>query len=183
MSNQEELSTAEERIQNAENPFWLNSTQVRVCLVQLREAQLSSETGVARREELLFDALWDGEDYDEVKLGVRPEGTDPKADVAVCGMGGCTLRVFQTLAGGEIETGECKAEGYCLKEKFEAVTMTPTVDEGKALFEEILNTCEPVPGGSLCPNLSCSLAAGVSEDGIPGTDGVCAKPYVRSPDR
>lgn len=175
MSSQEEISTTEQRIQIAENTFWHRSIQVRVCLAQLRDAQMSTEEGESKLKELLFDTMWDGEDYDEDQHGVRPEGADLKADVAVCGIGGCTLRIFQALNGSEITTGNCKAEGYCLKDKFDEVKSTVSVDEGRTLWGEVIDTCEPIVYGSKCPNLSCALVAGVSEDMVPGSAGDCAK--------
>lgn len=115
------------------------------------------------------DALMDGRiDHDR--------STKTKL-VRACNIGGCTLKIVQSPETGNKQMGECKAASYCLKEKFEAVGQAATVDEGRALYREIIETTEghtsKYSAGNFCPRLTCDLSAGVSIDGCPGTAGEC----------
>lgn len=177
-TNQETgYTTVEQRIMRTQLPKWYEDSP-RICLLQIKRAETSSEEIEAKRKALEDALYWDYEDYDESKQGARPEGTDPKADVRVCGIGGCTLRIFQAKDGRDLQTGECKAADYCLNERFKAVGQAATVSEGQALYKDIIDTCDgaisSVSAGNFCPKLNCDLSAGVSEDQVPGTYGTCS---------
>lgn len=169
-----EHTVTEQRILDTKVPVWYSQQSPRVCLLQIRAARVNSKKVEARRQALEDAAAWDYEDYDEIHGAERPEGAHPKADVLICGIGGCTLRMFETEDGQKIEAGACKADGYCLAERFDAVGQTKTVQEGQALYNDIIDSCDGGMGSNFCPRLECDLIAGVSEDGIPGKDGVCA---------
>jgi len=180
-NNQEtKLTVTEQNIMRTTIPRLYNHDAPRICLSQIQSAETFSEETEAKRKELVGALYWDHEDYDEPKLGARPEGTDPKADVLVCGIGSCTVRVFQATEGGEIQTGECKAADYCLKERFTAVGEAATVAEGQVLYKDIIDMCDgfasSASAGNFCPQLTCGLSAGVSVDQVPGTAGRCANP-------
>ncbi len=101
--------------------------------------------------------------------------------VLACSMGNCNTAVIEDTKEGERQTvGSCKAADYCLRQAFQAVDEAPSVDEGRLLYREIMNTCEGFPGGNYCPKIDCGLSAGVSEDQIPGTAGECIV-EIRSP--
>lgn len=170
-----EQTIAEQRLMQMHAPEYYTYDSPRVCLLQLQKVETFSEETEAQRRALLDFLYWDHEDYYELNEETPPEGVDPTADVLVCGIGGCTLRIFQAEDGSSIQRGECKASGYCLKEKFEAVRATETVEEGQALYREILDTCDGFRGANFCPNLNCGLCAGVNEDAVSGTDGDCPK--------
>lgn len=176
-SRQTEYTTTEKRIMRTKLPEWYGQDSPRVCLLQIQKAETANEEVEAKRKSLEEALFWDYEDYDETDLDVRPEGTDPKADVLVCGIGACTLQIFQAEDGSDIKTGECKAADYCLKERFDAVGSAPVVDDGRALYKDIIDTCDgalsPMSAGNFCPKLSCDLSAGVSVDQVPGTHGTC----------
>jgi len=177
-TNQEaEHTIVEQRIMDIRLPARYDQDSPRICLLQIQKAETFSEETEAKRKALEEALYCDYEDYDESELGDRPAGTDLKADVRVCGIGGCTLRIFQAEDGSDIQTGECKAAGYCLREKFKAVGKAATVQEGRALYREIIDICDgavsSMSAGNFCPKLDCDLSAGVSEDQIPGTDGTC----------
>jgi hypothetical protein len=73
-------------------------------------------------------------------------------------------------------TGECRAASYCLKQSFEAVKDTPTVEEGKKLYQDIVDSLDGFVAtsvGNYCPRIECGLSAGLSEDMVPGTAGQC----------
>jgi hypothetical protein len=163
--------------QNSVLPEWYGEDPPRICLLQIQGAETFSEEVEAKRKVLEETLYWDHEDYIESEQGARPEGIDPKADVRVCGIGGCTLRIFQAEDGSDIQTGECKASGYCLRDRFRAVGKAATVEEGQALYADIINTCDGAANsmsvGNFCPRLDCDLSAGVSVDQVPGTHGTC----------
>lgn len=175
---QTEQTTAEARIMRTDVPLGYTQAMPRVCLLQIQKAETFTEETEAKRKEITKSLHWDHEDYVEEWYGARPEGTDPKADVRVCGLGGCTLRIFQAEDGTDIQTGECKAADYCLKERFEAVGLSETITEGQTLYKDIITTCDrqlsPMSASNFCPKLNCELSAGTSVDGIPGTAGLCA---------
>ncbi len=96
-----------------------------------------------------------------------------------CTIGGCDVVVREDTASGKRERiGECRAASYCLKEAFEAVGETSTVEAGKELYRAIMDTCEgrssSMAAGNYCPRVDCGLSAGVSIDQVPGTVGECA---------
>ena len=178
ISSQAELTIVEQSImRTALRPPYVQDS-MRVCLSQILKAETSSEETEAKRIALEESLHWDYEDYDEETQGARPEGTDPKADVRVCGIGSCTLRLFQAPNGRDIQTGDCKAQDYCLNAKFQAVAVARTTDEGRAQYKDIIDTCDGFTSaynaGNFCPRLDCELSAGVSIDGNPGTAGECA---------
>jgi hypothetical protein len=178
-TNQEtEHTTTEQRIMRTKLPEWYGQGSPRICLLQIQKVETANEEVEAKRKALEDTLYWDHEDYIESEQGARPEGIDPKADVRVCGIGGCTLRIFQAEDGSDIQTGECKAASYCLRDRFKAVGKAATVEEGQALYADIIDTCDgassSTQAGHFCPRLDCDLSAGVSVDQVPGTDGNCA---------
>jgi hypothetical protein len=178
-ANQEsEHTVTEQSIMCIQLPEWYGQDSPRVCLLQIRSAETFSEETEAKRKALEEALYWDYEDYDEAEQGTRPAGTDPKADVRVCGIGGCTLRIFLAEDGSEIQTGECKAADYCLRDKFKAVGKAATAQEGQALYGDIIDTCDgaasSMSAGNFCPRLDCNFSAGVSVDQVPGTHGTCS---------
>lgn len=180
-----EPTIREKRILDTKLPEWYDRDSPRICLLQLHQDEPSSEETEAKRKELETASAWDHEDYREPEQGAKPAGTDPKADIGVCGIGGCTLRIFQAEDGSDIKTGECKAANYCLAGKFEAVEQAPTVDEGRKLYKDILDTCDSAVSsmstGHFCPKLDCDFSAGVSVDQVPGTHGTCAVGNLTQP--
>ena len=175
-----ELSIAEQRIMSTRLPEWYAQPSPRICLLQIQGIQTENPTVEDKRGEIVQSLNWDYEDYIEEEQGARPEGINPKADVLVCGLGGCTLRIFEATDGSPVRSGECKAADYCLREKFKEVgNKNRSVEEGQALYGEIIDTCEyfvgPSAAGNACPQLSCGLTAGVSVDQVPGTHGSCPK--------
>lgn len=100
----------------------------------------------------------------------------------VCNLGGCTLKVTESVEDGRVISGACKAASYCLKTAFKAVGDAPSVDEGRARYREIIQTLEghadKYNAGNYCPRLDCGLSAGVSIDMIPGTSGKCIEDAI-----
>lgn len=174
-----ELTITEQRIRRTKVPMWFGDTVPRICLLQLQSAETVDTVATERRQDLINGFRWDHEDYDEMVQGVRPDGTNPEADVRVCGMGNCTVRIFELLDGSDIQSGECVADNYCLREKFAAVDDGATVESRTALYRDLIDTCglmySQSSAGSFCPQLDCELSAGVSIDMVPGTAGNCLK--------
>lgn len=174
-----ESTIIDQRIARTKLPTLSSDPDPRICLLQLQSVETVHGAVFERRRDLVNALRWDHKDYDETIQGVRPEGTNPKADVRVCGMGNCTVRIFELLDGSDIQSGECSVKDYCLREKFAAVDDGDTVEEGTALYRDLIDTCGLIysqsSAGSLCPQLNCELSAGVSEDMVPGTAGTCQR--------
>lgn len=94
-----------------------------------------------------------------------------------CNIGECTLKISEDLTTGRTVFGKCRAASYCLKTAFEAVGKTDTVEEGKELYRDIMDSLEghsdKYSAGNFCPRLDCGLSAGLSVDMVPGTAGEC----------
>lgn len=97
-----------------------------------------------------------------------------------CNVGGCDRVISESPNNGRKVTGSCLAATYCLSKTFAAVASAPTVDEGRALYREIIDSLDGFvssgSAGNFCPRGVCDLSAGVSVDMVPGTDGKCAEP-------
>lgn len=151
----------------------------RICLFQILNTTGSNSQVEAKRQDIERALLRDPEDYDEAEHGAIPKDVDPEADILVCGIGGCTLRIFKDEDDKDIQVGTCKATDYCLRDKFKEVGATATVEEGRELYSDIIDTCDGRVGragaGNFCPQLNCNLSAGVSVGQVPGTSGTCPK--------
>lgn len=134
------------------------------CLHQLQDFDPESAP-LQRKKQDLLDGRIDEDASGESVL------------VRTCNVAGCALRLLEAYDTKITREGDCLAESYCLKEKFEAVSKAPTTEEGRELYGKILDTCEGFAGkhsaGNFCPKLDCGLSAGVSIDMVPGTDGTC----------
>lgn len=102
-----------------------------------------------------------------------------------CTIGGCDLEISTDIDLGRRDVrGSCKASNYCIKESFEAVGEADSVDEGRKLYRDLIDTCEggtsKYSSGNFCPRIDCNLSAGVSVDMVPGTAGECVV-EIRSP--
>jgi hypothetical protein len=77
-------------------------------------------------------------------------------------------------------TGTCRFEDFCLSNDWDLIKKASSVPIGQAVFKAVRMECSAVfgcarPGSYNCPNPDCDMSAGVSEDGVPGKSGQCAK--------
>jgi hypothetical protein len=153
--------TAEKRIQDMNVDRW-GSESSKFCLVQVKNFQTDNGKVLEKIDDLVASVS------DETKKG--------HVEIA-CNIGGCTLKIAESNTEGRTTTGECKAASYCLKVCFEAVGNSSNVEDGGALYRDVMDTCDGFAGkysaGNFCPKLDCELSAGLSIDMVPGTAGDC----------
>lgn len=151
--------TAQENSLSKVEPRAINERARRVCVVGLIELETTDSEIVRLKRDLLSEHT------------VR---SDDRVTKRKCSIGGCGV-LAATTAGGALEvTGECVADTYCLKEKFEASGDDALTGKQQCeAYEEIMDTTLGYGGGNFCPRFDCNLSAGFSIDGIGGTAGEC----------
>lgn len=142
---------------------WDPDRDSKFCLASLQGYQTDNADHNSKIADLL-----DGRVQDESTSDVR---------ILACNIGGCTMQMAMGPEIGKKITGQCRAASYCLKQSFEAVKDTQTVEEGKQLYSDILDSLDgftsSYSAGNFCPRLDCELSAGLSLDMVPGTAGEC----------
>jgi len=153
---------------------------------QLRPVRFASDEG----SRFCLDGVWDFDPEGDARLeqkrlelleGVEGWKEDGEQGIFKCTIGGCDRQITGDPLTHSKEpterTGICKAASYCLKRAFNEVGDTLTVGGGRALYREIMDTCEGARdshnAGNRCPRLDCGLSAGLSVDQVAGTVGKC----------